>query len=167
MSIRLTWRGDNAAIADNIIIYRDTVPILAEALPAPLATLAGNAVTYDDTDVVRGTLYYYRIAAVKDTNVMLTDNQLHGYFPDSGPGPQKIIRGDWKRGYFGRIAVADFLSITDVKTLSGFSTGTFQTDATLTYWLKFVIDGKILFMPGTYMCSNISWKNLYDAGFVY
>lgn len=167
MSIRLTWRDVNAAIADNIIIYRDTVPIPPDSLPTPLVTLAGSATTYDDTTVVRGTVYYYRIAAVKGVDFVLSDNKIHGYFPDSGPGPQTLLRGDWKRGYFGRVTVPGFLTVAETRTVAGLTAGTAVSEATLTHWMKFIFDGKIIFVPCTTLTTGISWKSIYDAGLVY
>ncbi|MNF44313.1 hypothetical protein D3C85_787500 [compost metagenome] len=167
MSIRLTWRNVNAAIADNIIIYRDTAPIPADTLPAPLVTLAADAVSYDDTTVVRGTVYYYRIAAVKGTDFVLTDNKIHGYFPDSGPGPQTLKRGDWKRGYFGRVLVGDFLNIAETRSVSGLTAGTAEPEAGLTHWHKYIYDGKILFIPNTSISNGLSWNAIYQAGLMY
>lgn len=167
MSIRLTWRNPNAATADSVVIYRDTTPIPAATLPAPLVTLAGDAVSYDDTTVVRGVVYYYRIAMFKDADFVLSDNRIHGHFPDSGPGPQKLLRGDWKRGYFGRVPVGEFLSVAETRTACAFTTGTAEAEANLTHWHKYIYDGKILFIPNTSMASGLSWNILYQAGLMY
>jgi hypothetical protein len=167
MSIRLTWRNVNAALADSIVIYRDTAPIPADTLPAPLATLAGAATTYDDATVVRGVVYYYRIAAVKGDDFVLTDNKIHGYFPDSGPGPQTLLRGDWKRGYFGRVPVGVFLTVAETRAVTAFSAGTAEAESGLTHWHKYIWDGKILFIPNSTISNAVSWNLIYQAGLMY
>lgn len=165
MSVKLSWRQINAP--DSITIYRATSPIDAGALPAPLVTLSGAAVEYEDTTAVRGTLYYFRIAMTKGANTILSDNQLFGYYPNSGPGPQKLLRGDWKRGYFGRVPTADFLLAADAKTLCGLTAGTAVADTSLTHWYKYVFDGKILFIPNCAVATSVTWRNIYDAGLMY
>lgn len=167
MSIRLAWRNVNAALADSIVIYRATAPIPADTLPAPLVTLAASATSYDDATAVRGTVYYYRIAAVKGSDFILTDNQAHGYFPDSGPGPQKLLRGDWNSGFFGRLTTDEFLTVADARTLCGVATGTVPAESLLTHWYKFIFNGKILFAPCISLGGSLSWVNLYSLGLMY
>jgi hypothetical protein len=167
MSIKLSWPDINAAVADSIKVYRSTTPIDANSLPAPLATLAGTALEYEDTAVVRGTVYHYRVAAFKGSSMVISGNQIHGYFPNSGPGPQKLLRGDWQRGYFGRVPIADFLNAADAKTLCGLTVGSALSDTAMTHWYKFIIDGKILFTPNCAAANGVFWRNIYDAGLMY
>lgn len=167
MSIKLSWPDVNAAVADSIKVYRSTGPIDPLNLPAPLVTLAGNALQYEDTAVVRGTIYYYRVAAFKGADMVISSDQIHGYFPNSGPGPQTILRGDWKRGYFGKVPIAEFLTAADAKALCGLAAGTAVADTILTYWNKFILDGKILFIPPCAATAGVVWKNIYDAGLMY
>lgn len=167
MSIRLAWSNVNAAIADGIRVYRSTSSIDPNALPAPLVTLAGDALLYEDTAVVAGTFYYYRLGFFKGTDELLSEEYYHGHFPDTGAGPAKLLRGDWKRGYFGRVPIANFITALDLSNAVGYTTGAVNTDANLTHWLKFVYKGKILFIPNAYVRSSATFRTLYDAGLVY
>lgn len=167
MSIRLTWSNVNAAIADGVRIYRSTSPINPNNLPTPLTTVAGSALQYDDTTAANGVFYYYRLGFFKGSDELLSDEYYYGHFPDTGPGSQKLLRGDWKRGYFGRVSIANFITAADLSTAVGYTTGSVNTDANLSHWLKFVFNGKILFIPIAYVRSSATWRSLYDAGLVY
>lgn len=67
MGIRLTWQN-NSALSDAAEVYRSATPMDVGSLPAPLATLAASAVSYDDTSAVDGQTYYYRVAAVRGSS---------------------------------------------------------------------------------------------------
>lgn len=62
MAVTLRWV--NRVLADEIRVYRDVSPMDPFALPPPLDTLAGSALTYVDSSVVGGTTYFYRVGAV-------------------------------------------------------------------------------------------------------
>ena len=72
MAIRLTW-DDNNADEDGHRVYRDTGPMDTESLPEPLAELNADVTQYDDTDVVPGTTYYYRVSAVRSAVEAVSD----------------------------------------------------------------------------------------------
>lgn len=167
MAIRLTWSDKNAAVADGVYIYRDTVPIPANALPTPLATLPGNAISYDDTTALRNTVYYYRVGTFKGSDLLVSDNVIMGNFPDTGPGPQTLQKGDWNLGYFGVVAPADLLAFSELYAQLGLSGGGLQTDGTNAGWHKFIRDGSIIYLPITPLLTGVSWNNLYDSGLVY
>lgn len=114
MSIRLTFTNPNNA--DSVKIYRDVNPIDLNALPAPLATLPGNATTFSDVTAVRNTVYYYVIASFKGSDVLFTPNQQYGYFPDTGPGPSKLLRGNWNEGYFGTVSQTELFATQELCT---------------------------------------------------
>lgn len=64
MSTILRWTNPNSvgAPVDAVLVYRSTSTIDPESLPSPLATLAGSAIYYEDTTAVDATIYYYRVA---------------------------------------------------------------------------------------------------------
>jgi hypothetical protein len=67
-TVRLTWTDPNSGAAqeDEIRIYRATSAFDATTLPAVLATLPADTLTYDDTTAVDGLSYWYAVAAEKD-----------------------------------------------------------------------------------------------------
>lgn len=161
MSIRLTFTNPNSA--DSVKIYRATAPISLDALPEPLATLPGDATTFSDVTAVRNTVYYYVIASLKGEDVLFTPSQQYGYFPDTGPGPSRLLRGNWNEGYFGTVAQSELFAPAELCSALGFSPVLSSTTAP---WHKFIIDGKILFIPDQSF-ANTHWYELYNAGLVY
>jgi hypothetical protein len=168
MSVRISWANANAT-ADSVILYRSATAFAQTALPAPLVTLAGNATTYDDTTVTRNTIAYYRAKIVKGTEELITPLLTMGHFPDSGPGPQTLLRGNWALGYFGRVPVANMWTIAQFRTAAGAtSLSTAPSEANLTFWHKFIRNGKIIFVPGAALSSAVvTWASVYALGLVY
>jgi len=90
----------------------------------------------------------------------------------SGPGPQELqgsytTPGDASKiaGFYGEITAANFINATALATACGLSTGVVINNTTP--WLKFLIDGKILFVPKLSIRYNTSWNDLYSKGIVY
>ncbi|ANZ48999.1 putative virion structural protein [Erwinia phage Derbicus] len=171
MGIQLNWDSQTDQNLDAIEIYRSDKPIDENNPGSPIATLAGDAVGYNDTNVRVGNTYYYVIAVVKGGNRSFTANQTQGYYSNLGPGGQVITRGDWVRGYFGEMTTTEWVTVLDVtnkikdqlKSLTGI---TLRTD-TNNLWYKFVYKGKILFIPSVQMITSTNWQNGYNAGFIY
>lgn len=85
--------------------------------------------------------------------------------PYNGPGPQKPIAGNFNQGYFGEVPMSEVMQGVDLATYLGLTEGTpVNADTT---WLKFALDGKILFIPKKPLRTGISWQALYQAGAVY
>lgn len=166
MSITFKWFNRNVPV-DGFRVYRSTSPIADGALPAPLATVANNVFQYVDATVVRNTIYYYRVGAFLGGQEMLSPNRPLMFLPDTGPGPQKILRGDCLSGYFGPMELESLLSIDDFKSFYGL-TWTTITSGAPTKWLKFIIKGKIVFWPdlGAFF-SGVSINQIYQAGLMY
>lgn len=170
MGIKLNWDDQSDQALDAIEIYRSLSPIDENSPGTPIATLPGTARSYDDGDVLNGNVYYYRVAVKKGSNRSFGAQQTQGYFANLGPGPQKVIRGDWIRGYFGEIANADWVTPTDVvdkikaqlRSLTGL---TFATNSPT--WYKFIYKGKILFFPSNNLITSGNWQQAYNAGFIY
>jgi hypothetical protein len=168
MSVRLTWPPVNAALADSIKIYRSTTPIPENNLPAAFATLAGNAELWDDTAIARNTVMYYRVGQTRGSEELVSPQLIYGHYPDSGPGPQKLLRGDWNLGYFGFVPIAQFFSASSYLSALNLSAslGTTQADW-VTGWHKFIHKGKIVYIPNNVVVTNTSWAQLYNAGLVF
>lgn len=163
MSITLNWNLPAGITLDNVVIYRGTAALDKNNLPAPLATLAGDVATYVDDALVSNNVYYYIVSFVKGADVSYSMNYEMGYFADLGPGPQKLVMGNWTYGYFGEIAAADFITAADLKTQVGASSLSVTEPVA---WHKFIYKGKILFVPDRYMAYS-SWNALYALGLIF
>jgi len=62
LKVRLTWT-DNATNENNYVIERKLGDSLSVNSFATVVTLPANATSYNDTSIVKGTLYTYRVAA--------------------------------------------------------------------------------------------------------
>lgn len=102
--------------------------------------------------------------------MLLSSRADSGLPSDTGPGPTTLI-GEYKRsdgghtGYFGTLASGTFLTATSLRSVLGITTGTVITEAPV--WMKFLIDGKVVFFPITSIQHTISWEALYQKGAVY
>lgn len=164
MSVTLTWGSANAAIAESINVYRSLTPMDVNALPTALATVAGSTTSYNDPTAVRNTVYYYIVGHVRAGQELLSPQLVQGHFPDSGPGPQTLLRGDWNLGYFGTLTPAQMTTPSLLNAVLPFTN--VAGDGGITLWHKFVRKGKILFMPNGSFSSAQFW-DLYKAGFIF
>lgn len=162
MSIKLDWTLPVGQTLDSVVIYRDIAPISIVALPSPLATLPGNAVTFEDTTATLGKVYYYMVSLVAGSNQSYSSNYEVGHFSTTGPGPQDLMRGTWKRGFFGVVTEEEMFSWAEIKTQCGFTTNPSQ--AKTNGWLKLAYNGKVLFWPLNIYTSKMSFKEIYDRG---
>jgi hypothetical protein len=163
MSVTLTWGSANAALADSINIYRTTTPPDVNNLPAVLGTATGSATSYTDTTAVRNTLYYYLVGHVRAGIELLSPVLLMGHYPDTGPGPQTLLRGDWNLGYFGTCTTVQMFTPSTLNAQVPIP-GTLTADGTITAWHKFIRKGKVLFIPNYYFTTTVQPYQLYNAG---
>lgn len=166
MAIKLAWGSANIT-ADSVVIYRSLAKIDLAALPDPLVTLEGTATDYTDTTAARNTVYNYVIAINKGSDTVLTQNKVYGHFPDTGPGPATLLRGSWNDGYFGSMPQTDFYSNSDLGTALGMTASAINTTQNTQIWHKFILDGKILFIPQSSLSSNYAFRDVYNLGCVY
>lgn len=163
MSVTLNWGSANAALAESIKVYRTTTPMDVNNLPAALATIAGSATSYTDTTAVRNTLYYYAVGHVRGGNELVSPVFIMGHYPDTGPGPQTLLRGDWNLGYFGTCTPLQMFSPSTLNAQIPIP-GALATDASITVWHKFIRKGKVLFIPNAQFSINANFGQLYNAG---
>lgn len=83
----------------------------------------------------------------------------------TGPGPQNLLAGDYTDGYFGSLSSNDFVKGSELSSMVNFVEGSLTND--ILTWLKFSLDGKILFVPKNNIRKSISWEMVYKAGCVY
>lgn len=108
MTVRLTW-VDNNVDETGHQIYRSTSPMDPAALPAPIATLAADVTTYDDTTAPADTDCYYRVAAVRNGELAVSSESMINTGTVVAPTPPAI--GEYWTGqggyYAGDITYAD------------------------------------------------------------
>lgn len=163
MSIRIDW-GTGNTDADSVKIYRATSPIDLANLPSALVTLPGSETSYIDATAARNKVYHYVIAITKGNDVVLSQNKAYGYFPDTGPGPTTLIRGDWTEGYFGTLTAAEFYTAAELVSATGINA---TANTSLNIWCKFALDGKVVFIPMQSVCTDASLSKVYLAGCVF
>lgn len=99
--------------------------------------------------------------------LMCTDYVTPVDFNLSGPGNKILVAGTSTLGYFGEVAASEFITGLDLINHIGLTTGTNRPNVSTTPWLKFVYNGKFLFMPKDSLKTGISWNQIYAAGAVY
>lgn len=81
------------------------------------------------------------------------------------PGPQQVIAGDKNYGFFGEVPVSELWSGDELSNLLDITQGTLQYSNEP--WLKFVLDGKIIYKSKKTFRHSISWDHLNEKGVVY
>lgn len=90
----------------------------------------------------------------------------------TGPGPSTLI-GSYQdpnvvtrfTGYYGEVASTAFINATDLSTLCGMgSSGELTPDAHTCPWMKFLLDGKILFVSKRPLRTNTQVYQLQSTG---
>lgn len=89
----------------------------------------------------------------------------HGSERTSGPGPQTFMKGNELYGFYGEVTSSQFISGDTLSTAIGLTVGSSHNSTVP--WLKFCLDGKILFVPRMTIRRNISWQDVYQRGAVY
>ena len=166
MSILLNWRQQPGQQLDSIEIYRFAPRAVPNPnnLGTPYVVLAGTATSYEDTAVDNYATYQYRVVSVKGTDKVMGLPIIQAYYPQTGPGPQDLLRGDWWNGYFGTLTPEEFfLNAAELNGLMGQS----FTNQNVALWHKFVYKGKILFIPDTPTASGYTYNQMYSYGLVW
>lgn len=164
MSISIDFINRNTQ-ADNILVYRAPTPFTESSLPNVHDTIDPMATSYTDPDVVRGQEFYYMLAAKRGQDVAYSAI-LHAYaLPiNTGPGPQTLIGGDSRAGYYGTISASDFITGDDLARAVGLTAGIAQNSDV--DWLKFAYKGETYFIPKKSHRTTISWDQINAANAV-
>jgi len=161
MSIVLSWANFHGIVPDQIQILRSNSRTGTFVL---IDTIAGDQLTYTDTTTDINTLYFYRIDTVVGTDTGQSQIIPFADFPNTGPGPTTINKGDWEFGYFGSISASLFFNQDEIATASGI---TKQNQATLQYYHKWIVGGRIIFISGTMFVRNVRTYDGMGKMFVY
>lgn len=127
---------------------------------------------YKDTELTNEVEYYYMAFPYTEDNVATIDgaNRVNAkpiaYDDSTGsPGNKILIGGTREAGYFGTVPVSEFITGNALASLVGITAGTSQNSNA--DWLKFAIDGKIIFSPMKPIRHSISWDQINAANAVF
>lgn len=163
MSVRVKWLNRNTGY-DSITIYRDVKSISPEALPDSLVVLSGGETEYLDTTAPTKVLLHYLIALKKGTEVTYSQPKPTMNIGYNGPGPQSIMFGDWRFGYFGQLTTIDLFTAAEVCAAVAIGGPTNVGGMT---WFKFAFNGKVLYFPSAHLSQAVGWNLLYIRGLVF
>ena len=82
--------------------------------------------------------------------------------PSQFPGPVNIIGGDMTAGFYGEVSPTEFFSPTELAREVKIAEGTAQFNDTP--WLKFAIDGRIIYRTKKPIRHSVSFNTLKDLG---
>jgi hypothetical protein len=162
---KLSWTNPNGATAITVNIYRGLAPLDRAALSSPIVSLTAGETTYNDTNVTRGTTYYYVFETISATDRTVSPNYPITVVPRRGAGPNALQVGDYNYGYFGTIPSASFININALRTAVNFASGTVSTVSPK--WHKYARNGKVLFIPEGAVAGSLTWQQMYNAGIVF
>jgi hypothetical protein len=140
MLIKLKWNNSNDLTAA-VQVFRATAVIDTANPGVPIATLPGNATSYDDAAVVAGTTYYYAVAVSKGAKRIFTPVKTFVNEANPGPGCAPHMFGDERLGYMGKLAPTDFIDVVKYLGLPALTANVFRVS-----WHKFIRKGKILYI---------------------
>lgn len=148
MSIVYNWINPNKEDITSIDIYRADK---AGGTKTKLGTVSPGALGYEDNTAQVNRVYFYSTVVWMGSLSSPSIETPLASFENTGPGPQTLLRGDWDYGYFGEIPVSN----TDLPTLRELCATLGVTyDSTLqsqhTKWYKWIVNGRILFIPSVW-----------------
>lgn len=151
MSITVNWPA--VANSTGYVLYRNAgSPVNMASPPSDKVDVPAGTTTYTYTSGVNNTLYYILVGAKQaDGSITYSDQILVGYYPDTGPGPQSLLRGDWTFGYFGEVSVFELFTVPELYTAFYAQTGANaivpNSNPVITLYHKCIVNGRIVFMP--------------------
>ncbi len=164
-AVKLKWR-DRTSTETAQFVYRSTEPLDVENLPEPIAILEPNVQEYLDEDVTSNTIYYYIIGNTNGSKFTYSEMHIVDLnLPIMGPGPQTFVGfNDDRAGFFGEVPNTELITPVNLATQLGLTQGTAQNLDTP--WLKFYLDGRILYVAKKTIRHTISYDHLRDLGLV-
>lgn len=164
MSLIINWKAVTGA--SKYRIYRSTTKFVNTTLPSDVTEVDSTVLTKEYTDAVRNVTYWFAISSVDaDGNETLGNIFPVGYFPESGPGPITLLRGDWSFGVFGEVPAADVITSGVLQSAINAAGATATANSTaITKYIKCVVNGRILFIPDAHVnqASSVAANNAVD-----
>ena len=169
MSITVNWPA--VPNTTGYVLYRNAgSPVNLGSLPADKVDVASGTTTYTYTTGVNNTLYYIVVGSKNpDGSVTYSEQLPIGYYPDTGPGPQTLLRGDWSFGYFGEVSPYELFTVPEIYTAliaQVGSTNAFSPNSNPVYstFYKCIINGRIVFFPdNVYSASTTTTTAMQNA----
>lgn len=160
MSITVNW----AAVPNTTgyVLYRNAgAPVNLASPPTDKVDVASDATSYVYNTGANNTVYYIVIGAKKaDGTITYSDQIPVGYFPDMGPGPSNLLRGDWSYGYFGEVSATELFTGPEIYqtlyNLFGGSSINPNSNPVIATYHKCIVAGRIVFFP----------DNVYSASLI-
>jgi len=149
MSIVYDWLNPNKDAITKIEIYRAAKRGGDKTL---LATLPPTALAYEDTTAQINRVYYYSSLVYQDDLKTWSIEQPLASFESTGLGSDKLLRGNWEFGYFGSVDKTLMPTFTEVAAAAGITTDS-AAISTLKVFHKWIVGGRILFIPDCAMMS--------------
>lgn len=85
-----------------------------------------------------------------------------GYYPDSGPGPKSLLKGDTDLGYFGRVTQEELFTGQELVAYTKIAATNVSNVNML--WVKFFYQGRVVYFPTQPIANNINFNTIYNAG---
>lgn len=166
MSITFKFTNRNLN-EDGIRVWRSATPFDKDTLPESTHDeLPAGTKTYEDTFVARGDEYYYLFETYRGNDSAFSNLMFAEALPIlTGPGPQSLLVGDHRTGFYGETLVEDLINSVDLAAAINLTEGFAMYSAEP--WLKFNQDGKTLFVSKKPMRRNVSWDAISAANAVY
>lgn len=141
---------------EGIRVYRSLTPFTQETLPEVYDTIGPGQYRYVDELVARGQEFHYMLETFRGDDSGFSELLLAKALPiETGPGPQLLIGGDSRAGFYGEVPVGELINGTALATLIGLTDGVAYNDNEP--WLKFSLDGETLFVAKAPYRHTISW----------
>lgn len=164
MALKLVWDNPNV-VATNIAIYRGDAPLdFSTGTPTPLTVLSNGEKSWIDDTAQVGRTYYYVLGARTANDEVRSGNQKILVADNRGVGPSVLQYGDDNLGYFGSVLNADFVNYTHIAAAAATPITATTWNPT---WHKFIRNGKIIYVPDSYIPFFTTWQLIYQAGFVF
>lgn len=166
MGNKLSWTNNNTQ-PTNVEIYRGLAPLDTANLTDPLVTLTNGESSWEDNGVIYGATYYYVVQLLTKDGLKKVPSRNISMQAGLGRGlgPNILLQGNERLGYFGLVEAADFIPPA---TILAAQNGGAMAYMLAVRWHKFIRRGKILYVPQTVPASgNYHHNIIYQAGFMY
>ena len=146
-------------------VWRSDTPFNKDSLPLePLLTLEPGATEFTDPDAPYGSRYWYLLEVYKGGQSEFNGPyEAYATGTNLGPGSTDLVAGTPGAGFYGEIPSTQLITGTTLASQVGVTEGTAITDAG---WLKFSLDGRVLYVSKKPLRHSISWDHLQSKGVV-
>lgn len=141
MGVMVKWIDPNIDPLDTVEIWRADSK---NGAPVLLGSVDGTEREFEDETAGRNKVHWYTLKSVLGQSEINAKPFPIGNFPDTGPGPQDILRGSWEFGFFGEVPGTELPTFGAIRDVTGIVA---NPAANPVKFLKWVVNGKILYIP--------------------